>query len=169
MFSIFGNIIKATIGVTMSLIGLLLAYLFTGIWLKGMFIAFIFASIGLFVVKSAVTQLSIDFKTQRVGQDCFAKIIGQDTSSVFVNGTPFVLLELAVYEPDDSIHVYWENTYQCNPDKFPIGSFLKVRVHDGDTNIQQIQRGVFEAKPPIEIINSLDSFVPPNDDDDVVE
>lgn len=93
-----------------------------------LFIGLVFLAIGIFLVIK-------DVLTKNIGEECFAKVKDIRHTNVVINGYPELKALLLVYIPSLNATKEIYERVGTDPEKYPIGSLVKVKFRKNDVVI----------------------------------
>lgn len=99
--------------------------------------AILFYGIGIFLVVKGAKKLIKDKKTEKNGEECYGIVESTNTTGAYVNGRPEyeALVQIYISSQNKTERITEKIGFDYN--KYPIGSYVKVKYYNGDINIKE--------------------------------
>lgn len=112
----------------------------------------IFWLVGLTMLYFAIKEVIKDSKTEKLGEECFGKVVSHTPTSTYVNGMPVVKANILVYVASKGITEEYAEEIGTNPNKYPVNSIVRLKLFEEDINIKEI---VSQESVPTYVLDEL--------------
>lgn len=111
-----------------------------------------------------IKRILIDKKTDKKGIECYGRIISISESGTYLNGKPEYKAEFLVYVYIENITKNIYETIGFNKEKYPLGSYVKLKYYNNDINIIELIENTNNI--PENILKYLDVEIDKNENID---
>ena len=128
-----------------------------------------FFIVGLLFIIIGLKKVYKDYQTKKNGEECYGRIVSIQPTGKSVNDKPIYKAEILIYSENEGKEYTISEEIGYNPEKYPVGNFLRVLYYNGDINI--IKDSITEKDIPENMKDYLYSKSPaiaPNEDKEFI-
>ncbi len=122
----------------------------------------LFLIIGLIFMIKGLIKIIKDILTSKKGEECYGCVKDIQETGEYVNGAPIYKAEFNVYVESEYRTFELSEKIGMKPEKYPIGSYAKLKYYDNDINIiESIEETSIpeEIKEKIKVDKMIDEII----------
>lgn len=94
-----------------------------------------FLTIGIIFIIKGLIKIIKDILTSKKGEECYGCVENIKETGEYVNGQPIYKSDFVIYVESEYTTKKISEKIGMNPERYPIGSFVKAKYYDNDINI----------------------------------